>query len=766
VEGLSELKNILPGISSMYLIDTEQEKKEILKQYRNLLSVWKTKPDKDRQLVRKAFNLAVEAHKDMRRKSGEPYIYHPIEVARLCVEEIGLGTTSIICALLHDVVEDTDYSIADIEALFGEKVARIINGLTKMTGFVDQQTGSLQAENFRRILITLADDIRVILVKLADRLHNMRTLDFMPREKQLKIASETAYLYAPLAHRLGLYSMKTELADLALKYTEPELYHAIAEKINAGEKERKRFIQKFISPIKKSLAEEGVKYVIVPRIKSVYSVWEKMDQKEVPFEEIFDIFSIGIIIDSKPEKEKMDCWKVYSMLTDHYKPNMDRLRDWISIPKANGYEAIHTTVMSHDGKWVDIQIRSKRMDEIANKGYAAHWKYRDPGNVHSGPEEWLAKARELLDEELDTNALEFVDDFKLNLYSDEIYVFTPKGAHISLPAGSTVLDFAFNIHTQIGNNSIGAKVNYRLAPLDQVLKSGDQVEIITSSKQKPKPEWLNFVITAKARAKIKEGLREGKKAQVSIGKETLEALFQEAQLEFSKVNLQKLLEYFELPNQGEFFLKVGSGGIKSEEIKSILKSQEKEGVFNFLLRPFLRLRATGDGNFDDKLMKKIRENPGVLLLKEDINQIKYSIAECCHPIPGDDVIGLIQKDEIIQIHRTNCPTAIEFMSRFGDKIVKAKWKAREDVGFLCGIKLNTVDKKGIINNIAKVISEQHFLNIRSFHMETSGGLSKGIIMLYVQDTKNLDELVSSLKQINGILNVTRINHIEMKNPLA
>ncbi|MFO7977829.1 MAG: RelA/SpoT family protein, partial [Bacteroidales bacterium] len=513
----------------------EQERKEIIKQYRGLLGVCRPNISKeDRQRIRKAFNFATEAHKEHRRKSGEPYIFHPIAVGRIVVEEIGLGATSVICSLLHDVVEDTDYTLADISEHFGEEVAKIIDGLTKISDIFDQTT-SVQAENFRKMLLTLSDDVRVILIKLADRLHNMRTLESLPPKKQLKIANETLYLFAPLAHRLGFHAIKSELEDLALKYTEPEIYNTIARKLVDTEEERNRFISSFNQPIRRALNAEGFNFSILARTKSISSIWEKMQKKEIPFEEVYDIFAIRIVIDTPEQREKADSWKVYSIVTDIYRPNPDRLRDWISTPKANGYESLHTTVMSRQGKWVEVQIRTRRMDEIAEKGYAAHWKYKESRIGESGIDKWLRRIREIL-KTAETDALDFIDDFKLNLFSDEIIVFTPKGELRTLPVGSTALDFAYSIHTQVGNNCLGAKVSHKLVPLSQVLKSGDQVEIITSAKQHPKPDWLNYVTTARAKGKIKTSLKEARKKQAEEGKEILDRKLRQLKIEHNPAN--------------------------------------------------------------------------------------------------------------------------------------------------------------------------------------------------------------------------------------
>ncbi|HOW26695.1 MAG TPA: RelA/SpoT family protein, partial [Bacteroidales bacterium] len=521
----------------MFQVDYTTEKKEILRRYRQLLAAYRPgHGKKDSRLIQKAFRYALDAHKDMRRKSGEPYIYHPLEVARIVTGEIGLGEVSIVCALLHDVVEDTDHTLTDIERVFGQEIARIIDGLTKITGIFDSKTDALtysaQAETFKKMLLTLSDDVRVILIKIADRLHNMRTLDAMPQEKQLKTASETIYWFTPLAHRLGLYSIKSELEDLALKYTEPEIFRNINDKIVESEKDRKRFIAHFIYPIKKTLREQNFSFEIEGRLKSVYSIWKKMKIKEIPFEEVYDLFAIRIIIDTEPESEKIDCWKVYTMVTNHYPPLQNRVRDWVSTPKPNGYESLHTTVMSDSGKWVEVQIRSKRMNEIAEKGYAAHWKYKDNTSLTSGLENWLTKITEML-KSPDLNTLDFLENFKMDLFSDEIFVFTPKGHLRSLPARSTAVDFAYLIHTELGHHCIGAKVNHRLVALQYELKNGDQIEILASRKQRPKEEWLDFVVTAKARSNIKEALREERRKYGEKGKQLLQEYFRQLHLEMS-----------------------------------------------------------------------------------------------------------------------------------------------------------------------------------------------------------------------------------------
>jgi len=752
----------------MYVIDPEQEKKEILKRYRNLLSAWKAKNDRDRRLVRKAFTFAVEAHKDMRRKSGEPYIFHPIEVARICIEEIGLGTTSILSALMHDVVEDTDYTLNDIEGMFGPVVARIIDGLTKVKGFVHaQHSDSLQAETFRKILqVFLSEDIRVILIKLADRLHNMRTLEFLSRGTQLKIASETHYFFAPLANRLGLYLIKSELEDLVLKFTEPEAYATINQKLKDTELERARFVNSFILPIKRSMAEQGFEFRITGRIKSHHSIWEKLQKKDVSLDEIYDLFAIRIVIDTPREKEKLDCWRVYSIISDHYKPNRDRLRDWISNPKANGYESLHTTVMSYEGRWVEVQIRTRRMDDIAEKGYAAHWKYKQQGDSESGIDEWLRQAKEIIDGNTESDALELVDEFTRSLFGEEVYVVTPKGDEIKLPAGSTALDFAYFIHSQIGNKAIGAKVNYKLVPLEYKLDNGDQVEIITSSRQKPKDEWLEIVVTAKARSRIKEALREDRKLNILHGKEILTTILKENDFIPNAHTLKKIQTALQLKEFSEVYLRLENGSLGPEEILHSLKPPGRDGIFNLFLRPFLRLIKSPEESGGDELINSLHENPGNLLLSEDVQEFKTLVAACCQPVPGDDVIGLRTKPDEIEIHRTNCPQALQFISKHGDKIVKSKWKPQEDISFLCGLMIQTGERKGMIKDLMDVISGELDLNIRSLHIETMGQISRGILMVYVQHTKTISHLIDALKKVPGVMVVKRINKLDEKNPLA
>ncbi|WP_432708477.1 RelA/SpoT family protein [Pedobacter sp.] len=730
------------------VIDLEAEKQEILKRYRALLRACKPTMQKgDKKEIRKAFDMALESHKNMRRKSGEPYIYHPIAVAQIAAEEIGLGTTSIVCALLHDVVEDTDLTLEDIEREFGKKTAKIIDGLTKISGVFDYNS-SLQAENFRKMLLTLADDVRVILIKLADRLHNMRTMDFMPRHKQLKIASETIYLYAPLAHRLGLYAIKSELEDLSMKYLEPDTYKYIATQLNEKKAERNLFIKQFVEPIKEILAEQGLTADIFGRPKSIHSIWNKMKKKNIPFEEVYDLFAIRIILDSPPEQEKADCWKAYSIVTDLYRPNPDRLRDWVSSPKGNGYESLHTTVMGPKGQWVEVQIRTQRMNEIAEKGFAAHWKYKESSN-DNGLDQWIMKVREMLNNP-EANALDFLDDFKMNLFSDEIFIFTPKGALLQLPLGATALDFAFEIHTDVGAHCIGAKVNHKLVPLSHKLQNGDQVEIITSGKQVPKEDWLNIVVTAKAKSKIKSSLKEEKRKIAEQGKEILERKLKSLKITYNTDNLNKLSYFFKLPSTQDLFISIAQGKIELKDLKDYLAA-EKE------IENRSSTEKTEQQQIDHLLSRVKGPESDTLLIGEDLQKIDYTLAACCNPIPGDDVFGFVTVSEGIKIHRTNCPNAAQLMANYGYRIVKAKWNSQKEVTFLTGLHIIGIDDVGLINNITKVISNDFKVNMRSITVDTDNGIFDGSIMIYVNDKDHLDKLIENLLEVRGVTGVTRFD---------
>ncbi len=748
----------------MYVINEEKERIEILRRYRLIMeSFSRPVPEEDKVAIKKAFQLAVTAHKDARRKSGEPYIYHPLEVAHIVVTEIGLGPTAVICALLHDVVEDTDYTLESIEQQFGSSVARIIDGLTKIEEFYILGSPSAQAENFRKMLLTLSDDVRVILIKLADRLHNMRTLDSMPEDKQLKIASETVSLYAPLAHRLGLYTIKSELEDLSLKYTEPTIYKEITNKLSQTEAERQVFIDNFIVPIRKKLEEENIKCRVFGRVKSISSILRKMRSKDIEFEEVYDVFAIRIVFDSPFEQEKASCWNIYSLITDIYRPNPERLRDWISIPKSNGYESLHTTVMSAAGQWVEVQIRSERMDEIAEKGYAAHWRYKfdsSIGYTDSGLDEWLNKIRELL-EEADKNALDFLNDFKMNLFSDEIVVYTPNGELKNMPSGSTVMDFAYNLHTDVGNSIIGAKVNHKLVPVNQQLKSGDQVEIITSQKQRPTEEWLQFCITSRAHTHIKHYLKNEKKRYYDEGKSKLKAIMAAMNVVFDESKRDQLLNYLHIEDKVDLYYHIAKNVVSEEDIRKCFhEGQEKieTNWFANLLGFGKRDASKAEGlSLSEAIQQQIKAKPEALMIGEDTDQLKYTTSKCCNPIPGDDVVGVLMPEGGIQVHRTNCPQAIELMSKFGNRIVKAKWKVNETVTFLAGLNLSGVDRAKMLLDMTHVISAQAEINIRSMRMDTHDGYFEGEIMLYINDTKRLKELIVKLKALDGVESVTRMD---------
>lgn len=732
-------------------VDVAEERKEIIGRYRRLLR--KAKPvlkDGDAKQIKKAFTLALEAHKDMRRKSGEPFIFHPITVAEICVEEIGLGTTSIISALIHDVVEDTDIELADIERMFGKKIARIVDGLTKIRGVFEQGT-SAQAENFRKMVFSLSEDVRVILIKLADRLHNMRTLDSMPRHKQLKISSETIYLYAPLAHRLGLNAIKTELEDLYLKFTEPQIYIDINRKIDESKASQIRFIKNFVSPIKDELDRLKIGYDIKSRPKSIFSIANKMRKQNIPFEEVYDLFAVRVILNCPPEMEKSYCWQVYSIVTDYYTPNPDRLRDWISTPKANGYESLHTTVMAKNGQWVEVQIRTLRMDEIAEKGYAAHWKYKDNATKYeSNLEKWLVRVRELLERQ-DLTALEFVDDFRGNLFNEEVFIFTPKGELKTLPFGATALDFAFEIHTDVGSKCIGAKVNQKLVPINHVLKNGDQVEVLTSSKQKPNEDWLRFVVSTKAKSRIKESLKEDRKHIALDGKETLLRKLKQLKIEPTHHTYDQLRHHFNAVSQFELHYKVGKGEIGLPDLKKF-----KESISSPIKsRP--HVPVTDAKTVEQEISKAKGRYEDILLIGEDMDVVEYKLAKCCTPIPGDEVFGFVTVSEGIKIHRINCQNSSELLAKHGNRVIKAKWTSQHEVSFLTGLKVVGTDRVGLINDVSKIISEELKVNMSSISFRSDKGIFDGEIMLYVNDTRHLDLLIGKLEKVEGVVKVSRFD---------
>ncbi|MFT6996492.1 MAG: guanosine-3',5'-bis(diphosphate) 3'-pyrophosphohydrolase [Cryomorphaceae bacterium] len=730
----------------MKKFDPEEDKKLILSAYRGLLRVAKFSKDKeDRIVIRKAFKLAMEAHIDMRRKSGEPYILHPLAVARICAEEIGLGTTSIVAAILHDTVEDTEITLEDVEHQFGPKVRAIIDGLTKISDVFDH-TASIQAENFKKMLLTLSDDVRVILIKLADRLHNMRTLESMRREKQLKIANETQFMFAPLAHRLGLYAFKTELEDLSLKYTEPKEYHEIETNLKKGQAVRTRFINRFTLPIKRALDTEGLRYEIKGRPKSIHSIWNKIHKKNIPFEEIYDVFAIRIILETDLKNEKALCWKVYSMVTDFYQPNPDRLRDWISTPKGNGYESLHTTVMSPTGKWVEVQIRTERMDDIAEKGYAAHWKYKDQQAQESSLDTWLNRIRDML-ETNNGEALDFIDDFKLNLFSDEIFVFTPNGELKTLPAGATALDFAFEIHSQVGEACIGAKVDQRLVPLSHKLKSGDQIEILTSKKQKAKEDWLNYVVTAKAKSKIKQALKEEQKKVASLGREVVQRKFKSLGVEFTSRNVSELEKFYDYNSATSLYEDVAKGKVTLKKLKGFTVDQKQ---LHFERPPSLH------ENEDSKKSGSQDIPKDTLIIGDNEVDVPHKLSQCCNPIPGDDVFGFVTISDGIKIHRVRCPNAVQMRSNFAYRIIKAKWQSQKESEFAAKIRFKGIDDLGLVEKITHAISTDLNVNMKAISFESNDGVFDGRVTVLVYNTDHLNNLIKRLQGVEGVLTVERV----------
>ncbi len=734
-----------------YNLTPEQEKNEIIRHYRALLRSLRPKLKKgDKELLRHAFEMAADAHKTMRRKSGEPYILHPIAVAMICVEEIGLGVRSTICALLHDTVEDTDITLEDVEREFGTEIARIVDGLTKISNVIDTNT-SQQAENFKKILLTLTDDPRVILIKLADRLHNMRTLDHMKREKQLKIASETVWVYAPLAHRMGLYNIKTELEDLSMKYLEPEAYREIAKRLAETKRERTRYINEFIRPLKEKLTAGEFNFEIYGRPKSIHSIWNKIKKKSVSFEEVYDLFAIRVILDSPPEKEKEDCWKVYSMITDEYMPSPERLRDWLSNPKSNGYEALHTTVMGPQGKWVEVQIRTKRMNEIAEKGLAAHYKYKEGSNDEDRFDKWFGQIREVLNTPDTADGVDFLQDFKTSFLAEEIYVYTPKGEVKMLPTGSTALDFAFSIHSAIGTKCIGAKVHHRLVPISHKLRSGDQVEIITSSKQKPSEDWLGIVVTAKAKNKIKDALREEKRKIAEDGKYLLQRRLESMGAAYNQYNLDELVQFYKVPSSLDLNYRIATKTIDLKELKDFLVLGDKIEI------PKPKPVVTEIAIDHSHQKSYSRKDSELIIFGESSDKIMYSLAKCCNPIPGDDVFGFVSTGKGLIIHRTTCPNAAQLLANYGHRVVKTKWAKNKEISFLTGLKIIGLDDVGVINKITNVISGALRINISGLTIESKEGLFQGTIKVFVHDKEELEELVSRLKALQGIQTVDRFD---------
>jgi GTP pyrophosphokinase len=742
--------DIKPAIVTNYNLDEEQEKKEIVRKYRALLRGLRPKIKKgDKELLRTAFEMAANAHKTMRRKSGEPYIFHPIAVAMICVEEIGLGVRSTICALLHDTVEDTDITLDDIKSEFGNEIAKIVDGLTKISTVMDTNS-SQQAENFKKILLTLTDDPRVILIKLADRLHNMRTMDSMKQEKQLKIASETIWVYAPLAHRMGLYNIKTELEDLSMKYLEADTYKEIAKKLAETKRERTKYINEFIRPLKDKLTNVGFEFEIYGRPKSIHSIWNKIKKKGVSFEEVYDLFAIRVILDAPIEKEKEECWKVYSLITDEYLPSPERLRDWLSNPKSNGYEALHTTVMGPQGKWVEVQIRTKRMNEIAEKGLAAHFKYKEGSQSEDRFDKWFMQIREALSNQ-DEGGIDFLQDFKTSFLAEEIYVYTPKGDVKMLPTNSSALDFAFFIHTAIGSKCIGAKVNHKLVPISHKLRSGDQIEIITSNKQKPTEDWLNNVVTAKAKNSIKDALREEKKTIAEEGKYTLQRKLEGIGAVYNPYNIDQVMNYYKLNSQLDLLYKIATKNIDLKELKLFQVVGDKIEAPKPLIAP---AEVTHDQNVHKHIPKKDSE---LIIFGESSDQIKYSLAKCCNPIPGDDVFGFVSTGKGLIIHRTTCPNATQLLANYGHRVVKTKWAKNKEISFLTGLSIIGLDDVGIVNKITNIISGELKINIAALTIESKEGLFEGTIKVYVHDKEELEELVDRIKSLNGIQQVNRFD---------
>lgn len=740
----------------------EQEKRLILREYRALLRALKQKIKKgDRSMLRRAFELAADAHKETRRKSGEPYILHPLAVAQIVVDEIGLGVTSAVCALLHDVVEDTEFTLEDIEHGFGEQCARIIDGLTKISNVVDLKANTtIQAENFRKILLTLVDDPRVILIKLADRLHNMRTMDSMSRDKQLKISSETTYIYSPLAHRLGLYEIKSELEDLALKYTQPEVYMEISRGLKETKRDRTRYINEFIKPLKEELEQAGFDFEIHGRPKAIHSIWEKMRTKHVSFEEVYDIFAIRIILNSPLEQEKSDCWKVYSIITNFYRPSTERLRDWISVPKGNGYEALHTTVMGPGGRWVEVQIRSQRMNEIAEKGLAAHWKYKEGATGQQAAQEskldhFLRHIREILSNP-DTDTLDFLSDFKLEVFTEEIYLYTPKGELRVLPKGATALDFAFDVHSQLGARCIGAKVNHKLVPLSHELKSGDQVEIITSAKQHPNEDWLSFVTTGKAKSRIKYYLKEEKRIIGEEGKAMLQRKLSHLGVELTPSNINELCIFFKMQSMLDLYYGIAVGAIEIKDLKEHFEVVgDRLQVKSREIKP--ELKSTEDVA---KPGIKPSKDTELIIFGESSDKIQYSIAKCCQPIPGDDVFGYVTTGEGLKIHRTDCPNAAQLLANFAHRIVRTKWAANKELAFLSGLRITGLDDVGVVQKITSIISGELQMNMRSLSIDSKDGIFEGTIKVFVHDRNELDVLSHKLTGLDGVTKVERLESIE------
>ncbi len=737
------------------IYQNEEERKLILREYRKLLRTLPPSATKeDRDNVRKAFELAVQAHAQQRRKSGDPYILHPIEVARICAEEIGLGPTAIVAALLHDVVEDTDVTLEDIRKQFGERIARLVDGLTKLDHSYDSE--SPQAENFRKVLSFLVEDVRVVLIKIADRLHNMRTLGAMPRYKQLKIASETSYIYAPLAHRLGLYSIKSELEDLCLKVTEPEVYQDIARKLSETKEERAQYIKRFIEPIKRKLDETGLKYRILGRPKSISSIYNKIRTKRVPFEQIYDLFAVRIILDVPREREKAACWEAYTVVTDVYRPLPERLKDWVSNPKSNGYESLHTTVIGPDGKYVEVQIRTERMDEVAEKGFAAHWKYKGINTQTSSLfEAWLDEVRELL-ENKDADAREFIHDFKTNLFTQEVYVTTPKGEVKVLPKGATALDFAFHIHTEVGYHCRAVKVNQRIVPLGYKLQNGDQVEVLTDARQKPSPDWLKLVVTGKARARIRRALNEERRRQGEMGREALQRKLANLKVDDFLLAVDTLVRHYGYASHVDLYYAIATGQVEISDLLADFEIKDHKLVPR--LRPEEDKAATSDGQQQARpLPERKASRAGLLIDGEPAEHYNYTFAACCNPVQGDDIFAFISRNGGLKIHRANCPNATHLMANYDYRIRKAEWVTTSNTEFVAELKITGIDDgPGVIERLSHELSSKLRVNIRSFSIEGREGYFEGTIKLLVSNVNQLNLAIRTLQHLDNVSSVVRV----------
>jgi guanosine-3',5'-bis(diphosphate) 3'-pyrophosphohydrolase len=729
----------------------EKENKQIARQYKELLKIsYRTLSADDKKLIRQAFDIAVDAHKNQRRKSGEAYIFHPIAVAKIVASEIGLDAVSIAAALLHDVVEDTEYSIKDIEQLFGETVARIVDGLTKISALEEKEKDvSLQAENFRRMLLTLNEDVRVIIIKIADRLHNMQTMESMRADKQVKIASETLYIYAPLAHRIGLYNIKTELEDLGLKYTEPEVYNDILSKVKESKEEQDAYIASFKKVIEDSLSAEGVECEIKGRPKSIFSIRRKMQKQNIAYEEVYDKFAVRIIYKSSTKDEKFLAWKIYSIVTDHFRPNPTRMRDWISSPKSTGYEALHITVIGPKGRWVEVQIRSERMNEIAEKGYAAHYKYKNKEEEDNSLDMWLNRLQEAL-ESSESNAVDFVEQFKLNLYAKEIFVFTPKGDLISLPKGATALDFAFGIHTEVGLKTRGTRVNGRLVPLSTELKSGDQVEVIMSESAKANANWLDYTTTGRAKSKIKSALREESKKIANDGKEILKRKLRSMKLSLDEKTLNELVSYFKLKTSLDLFYRVGNGNLDNQSLRDFAASRNNKFMSFFKGR--MRKAPLKEEVEKEELTEKFDQ----LVFGKEEEKLDYTMANCCNPIPGDKVFGFVTVNDGIKVHKNNCPNAVQLQSNYTYRIIQAKWIDSSQRDFKAKIQISGIDNLGLVNEITKLISNSLNVNMKSISFDSDDGVFNGTIVVIVKNKNILNDIISKIKKINGIDKVTRV----------